>query len=88
MSNFDFLKVHSQALVSLGATAEKIFPHDLASCVAKMRLLAEAIAKVMANRLGIQLLQPTQAELLRRLREARAADTAAKPRRGRKAAAS
>lgn len=33
--------------------------------MAKLRLLAEAIAKDMANRLGIQLLQPTQAELLR-----------------------
>lgn len=65
MSNFEFLQAHSNALATLGATAEKIFPHDPASCVAKLRLLAEAIAKDMANRLGIQLLQPTQAELLR-----------------------
>ena len=65
MSNFEFLQAHSNALATLGATAEKIFPHDPVSCVAKLRLLAEAIAKDMANRLGIQLLQPTQAELLR-----------------------
>lgn len=65
VSNFEFLQAHSNALATLGATAEKIFPHDPASCVAKLRLLAEAIAKDMANRLGIQLLQPTQAELLR-----------------------
>lgn len=65
MSNFEFLQVHSQALATLGATAEKIFPHDPVSCVAKLRLLAEAIAKDVGNRLGIQLLQPTQAELLR-----------------------
>lgn len=65
MSNFDFLNVHSSALASLGATAEKIFPHDPVSCVAKLRLLAEAITKNVAHRLGIQLQQPTQAELLR-----------------------
>lgn len=65
MSNFEFLKAHSSAVAALGATAEKIFPHDPVSCVAKLRLLAEALAKDVGHRLGIQLLQPTQAELLR-----------------------
>ncbi len=65
MSNFEFLKAHSQALVTLGATAEKIFPLDPSSCVSKLRLLAEAIAKDIAAQLGVQLQQPTQAELLR-----------------------
>ena len=65
MSNFAFLGTHSQTLAALGAAAEKIFPHDPVSCVAKLRLLAEALAKDVANRLGLQLLQPTQAELLR-----------------------
>ncbi|MGN1055347.1 MAG: type I restriction-modification system endonuclease, partial [Comamonas sp.] len=65
MSNFDFLKAHSQALASLGATAEKIFPHDPVSCVAKLRILAEALAKDIAHRTGVATQQQTQAELLR-----------------------
>ena len=65
MSNFSFLKVHSTALATLGATAEKIFPHDPTSCVFKLRLLAEAITQDVAARLGIQLQQPTQLVLLR-----------------------
>lgn len=65
MSNFDFLSAHSQSLAALGQAAEKIFPHDPPSCVAKLRLLAEAIAKDVGHRIGLQLLQPTQAELLR-----------------------
>lgn len=65
MSNFDFLSAHSQSLAALGLAAEKIFPHDPPSCVAKLRLLTEAIAKDVGHRIGLQLLQPTQAELLR-----------------------
>jgi type I restriction enzyme R subunit len=65
VSNFDFLSTHSQSLAALGLAAEKIFPHDPPSCVAKLRLLAEAIAKEVGHRIGIQLQQPTQAELLR-----------------------
>ncbi|WP_280191836.1 type I restriction-modification system endonuclease [Delftia sp. PS-11] len=65
MSNFEFLSTHSQSLAALGLAAEKIFPHDPPSCVAKLRLLAEAIAKDVGHRIGVQLLQPTQAELLR-----------------------
>ncbi len=65
MSNFDFLSAHSKPLASLGLAAEKIFPHDPPSCVAKLRLLAEAIAKDVANRIGLQLLQSTQVELIR-----------------------
>lgn len=65
MSNFDFLAEHSSALASLGATAEKIFPLDPTSCVFKLRVLAESIAKDVAARLNIRLLQPNQLELLR-----------------------
>lgn len=65
VSNFAFLKVHSTSLAALGATAEKIFPHDPTSCVFKLRLLAEALTKDVAARLGIQLQQPSQLELLR-----------------------
>ncbi len=65
VSNFDFLSTHSESLAALGRVAEKIFPHDPPSCVAKLRLLAEAIAKDVAHRMGLQLQQPTQAELIR-----------------------
>ncbi len=63
--NFAFLAEHSPLLADLGATAERLFPFDPASCVLKLRLLAEAITQDMAARLGISLIQPTQAELLR-----------------------
>ncbi len=63
--NFSFLAEHSPLLADLGATAERLFPFDPASCVLKLRLLAEAITQDIAARLGIALLQPGQAELLR-----------------------
>ncbi|CAD5371737.1 Type I restriction-modification system, restriction subunit R [Rubrivivax sp. A210] len=63
--NFAFLAEHSPLLADLGATAERLFPFDPASCVLKLRLLAEAITQDIAARLGISLVQPTQAELLR-----------------------
>ena len=65
MSNFDFLSAYSKSLAALGLAAEKIFPHDPPSCVAKLRLLAEAIAKDVANRIGLQLPQSSQVELIR-----------------------
>ncbi|MFG6415475.1 type I restriction-modification system endonuclease [Roseateles sp. DC23W] len=64
-SNFGFLAEHSPLLSDLGATAERLFPFDPASAVLKLRLLAEAIAQDIAARIGVQLQQPTQAELLR-----------------------
>jgi type I restriction enzyme R subunit len=64
-SNFSFLYQHSPLLAELGLTAEKLFPHDPSSCVLKLRLLAEALTQDMAARLGIRLIQPTQAELFR-----------------------
>ncbi|MBT0570701.1 type I restriction-modification system endonuclease [Curvibacter sp. CHRR-16] len=64
-SNFGFLAQHSPLLAELGATAEKLFPLDPASCVLKLRILAESLTQEMASRLGIRLVQPTQAELLR-----------------------
>lgn len=52
-------------MADLGATAEKLYPFDPASCVLKLRLLAEALTQEVAARVGVKLLQPTQAELLR-----------------------
>ena len=65
MSNFEFLGVHSKHLAALGLAAEKIFPHDPSSAVAKLRLLAEAIAKDVAYRIGLNQLQPTQLDRIR-----------------------
>ena len=39
-SNFSFLVSHSPLLAELGATAERLYPYDPASCVLKLRLLA------------------------------------------------
>ncbi|MEY2686303.1 MAG: type restriction-modification system endonuclease, partial [Pseudomonadota bacterium] len=64
-SNFGFLAEHSPLLSDLGVTAERVFPFDPASCVLKLRLLAEALTKEIAARMGVALLQPTQAELFR-----------------------
>lgn len=63
--NFTFLAEHSPLLAELGATAERLFPFDPASCVLKLRLLAEALTQDMAARVGVQLVQPSQAELFR-----------------------
>lgn len=63
--NFGFLAQHSPLLAELGQTAEKLYPFDPSSCVLKLRLLAESLTQEMAARLGIRLIQPTQAELLR-----------------------
>jgi type I restriction enzyme R subunit len=65
VGNFGFLQKHSPLLAELGAVAEKLYPFDPASCVLKLRLLAEALTQDIATRLGIQLQQPTQAELFR-----------------------
>ncbi|MEY2874354.1 MAG: type restriction-modification system endonuclease, partial [Pseudomonadota bacterium] len=64
-SNFAFLVEHSTLLADLGATAERLYPFDPSSCVLKLRLLAEAITRDIAARVGVVLVQPTQAELLR-----------------------
>ncbi|MEY5099869.1 MAG: type restriction-modification system endonuclease [Pseudomonadota bacterium] len=64
-SNFSFLAEHSPLLAELGATAEKLYPFDPASCVLKLRLLAETLTQEVASRIGLRLMQPTQAELLR-----------------------
>lgn len=64
-TNFVFLADHSPLLAELGATAERLFPFDPASCVLKLRLLAEALMQDVASRIGLHLQQPTQAELLR-----------------------
>lgn len=63
--NFSFLAEHSALLADLGATAEKVYPHDPASSVLKLRLLAECITQEVASRIGVHLAQPSQAELLR-----------------------
>lgn len=64
-SNFPFLAEHSPLMADLGATAEKLYPFDPASCVLKLRLLAEALTQEVVARVGVKLMQPTQAELLR-----------------------
>jgi hypothetical protein len=63
--NFGFLAQQSPLLAELGQTAEKLYPFDPSSCVLKLRLLAESLTQEMAAHLGIRLIQPTQAELLR-----------------------
>ena len=65
LSNFGFLTEHSPLLADLGATAERLYPFDPASCVLKLRLLAESITQDVSSRVGVRLIQPTQAELLR-----------------------
>ena len=64
-SNFGFLAVHSQLLADLGSTAERLYPFDPASCVLKLRLLAESLTQEVASRIGLRPQQSTQAELLR-----------------------
>jgi len=64
-SNFGFLATHSRLLADLGRTAETVYPFDPASCVLKLRLLAEALTQEVASRIGLRLVQATQAELLR-----------------------
>jgi len=64
-SNFGFLATHSRLLADLGRTAETLYPFDPSSCVLKLRLLAEALTQEVASRIGLRLVQPTQAELLR-----------------------
>lgn len=63
--NFGFLAEYAPLLADLGATAERLFPFDPASCVLKLRLLAESLTQEVASRIGLRLQQPTQAELLR-----------------------
>ncbi len=64
-SNFSFLTSHSPLLAELGATAERLYPYDPASCVLKLRLLAESLTQEVADRIGLTVGQSTQAELLR-----------------------
>ena len=64
-SNFSFLVSHSPLLAELGATAERLYPYDPASCVLKLRLLAESLTQEVADRIGLTVGQSTQAELLR-----------------------
>lgn len=64
-SNFGFLAVHGQLLADLGSTAERLYPFDPASCVLKLRLLAESLTQEVASRIGLRPQQSTQAELLR-----------------------
>src|SRR5579863_2750739 len=45
MSNFDFLKSHSQEWAKWGTQAEEYLYTDPSSCVTKLRALAEAVAE-------------------------------------------
>lgn len=98
-SNFEFLAEDSPLLAGLGQTAERLYPFDTASCVLKLRLLAEALTQDIAARLGLkrpQYLRGEQmpqdppdepaSELLKRLAASRA-DQPTKARGRRKAGA-
>ena len=45
MSNFDFLKNEYSELAKLGKLAEELIDTDAASCLSKLRLIAEFITK-------------------------------------------
>ena len=53
-SNFAFLTKLHPLWAELGSVAERVFPIDPRSCVVKMRLLAEDMARDMAIQVGIQ----------------------------------
>jgi hypothetical protein len=53
MSNFDFLKSHSQEWAKWGAQAEEYLCTDPSSCVTKLRALAEAIAEEVFKTKGL-----------------------------------
>ena len=75
-SNFAFLTKLHPLWAELGSVAERVFPIDPRSCVVKMRLLAEDMARDMAIQVGIQpSLFNSQLELLRELESRLRLDT-------------
>ncbi len=67
--NFDFLKVHEPALVTLGAQAEQYFRTDPNTCLIKLRQFGELLAQLTAARTALFTSpEEAQADLLRRLK--------------------
>lgn len=68
--NFDFLAHHGEMLVVLGAQAERYFADDPATCLFKLRQLAEFLAKEAAAHCGLYVDDRDQLiDILRRLRD-------------------
>lgn len=68
-ANFEFLKVHEPALVTLGGQAEQYFRSDPNTCLIKLRQFGELLAQLAAARTALFTSpEEAQADLLRRLR--------------------
>ncbi|MCD7879442.1 MAG: DEAD/DEAH box helicase family protein [Candidatus Gastranaerophilales bacterium] len=67
-SNFDFLKNEYPELAKLGSLAEELIDTDAASCLSKLRLIAEFIAKDIYYRYFHEKSTLTQYELLKELK--------------------
>lgn len=67
MSNFDFLKNEYPELAKLGSLAEELIDTDAASCLSKLRLIAEFIAKDIYYKYFNEKPKLTQYELLKKL---------------------
>lgn len=66
-SNFDFLKNEYPELAKLGSLAEELIDTDAASCLSKLRLIAEFIAKDIYYKYFNEKSKLTQYELLKEL---------------------
>ena len=67
MSNFNFLKSEYPELANLGQLAEELIDTDAASCLSKLRLLAEFIAKDIYYKYFNEKTNLTQYQLLKAL---------------------
>lgn len=67
MSNFEFLKNEYPELAELGAIAEELIDIDAASCLTKLRLIAEYIAKDIYFRYFHEKSYEKQIDLLKEL---------------------
>lgn len=67
MSNFEFLKNEYPELAELGAIAEELIDTDAASCLTKLRLIAEYIAKDIYFRYFQEKSYEKQIDLLKEL---------------------
>jgi len=68
-ANFDFLRVHDEQLVRLGALAERYFTADPNTCLIKLRQFGEALAQLTAAKAGLySSADEQQSDLIRRLK--------------------
>lgn len=65
--NFGYLKAHDAKLAQLGALAERYFRDDPATCLVKLRQLAELLAKLIAARHALFEERSSFDDVLRRL---------------------